>query len=52
LFVNVVKLVVTAAPLGDYYGFPMVRGSPFMKSEGKNEIVVKSTRDVSCWYYG
>jgi len=46
------KLVVTAAPLKDYYGFPMVRGRPFYKSTGKNEIIVKSSRDVSCWFYG
>jgi hypothetical protein len=47
------KLVISAAPLKDYYGFPMVRGRPFFKSEGKNEIVVKTSRaDVKCWFYG
>jgi len=30
----------------------MIRGRLFYKSTGKNEIIVKSSRDVSCWFYG
>ena len=46
------KLVISGAPLDDYYGFPVTRSVPFFKSTGKNEIVVKSQRDVACWFYG
>jgi hypothetical protein len=43
-------------PLEDYYGFFVLRMTPFFKDTGANEIdaVVSgdSTRTVQCWYHG
>ena len=42
---NVMKIIVsTTAPVAEYYGFWVPRGEPFMKSSGKNEIEVKTSR--------
>lgn len=50
------KLYVAAAavPLADYYGFYVLRMTPFFKSTGANEIevVVNSARAVKCWLWG
>lgn len=33
-----------AVPVDEFYGFPMPRGTPFMKSTGNNEIEVITER--------
>jgi len=44
--VNTMKMFIAAAavPVDEYYGFPMPRGTPFMKSTGANEIEVVTAR--------
>ena len=49
---NVVKLYVSSTPKDDYIGFHLSRSMPFLKSSGKNEIVVIGDSKVRCWKYG
>lgn len=49
-----IYIAADAVPADEYFGFPMPRGTPFMKSTGDNEIEVITTRAaaVKCWMYG
>ena len=52
---NVFKMYIdaNAIPVDEFYGFPMPRGTPFMKATGNNEIeVITERRGVQCWMYG
>jgi hypothetical protein len=44
----------TAVPLADYFGFFVLRMTPFYKNTGANEVevVTNAARTVKCWNWG
>jgi hypothetical protein len=47
-------VAATAVPVADYFGFFVLRMTPFYKVTGANEVevVVNSARTVQCWNWG